>query len=251
MIERPMNWQQTACFGIGFAAAIILLVLGVARYKRAYPMAFTDPPLLASAYRTATSEAEEEPTYSTNAWGLVMEKSLSSREKTETAVKKFTERVTRTGLLLSVHGDLEITVYSGKGKVVRANAQDTHFGVHYREGEAAAVDTMQKRGEDANGIPRDPWSVITASGVNTNWLATWADPAKYPIQTALDAVKPNVLALVESMDVGGTNRYLLESAIRLQMGTHQLPFYRFMFTTAEFYGQSARINREDLLIPAK
>lgn len=244
-----MRRQQITRFSIGLAFAVLLLALGFVRYKNAYPMSFGNRPTrpapqqLAGALAPANGDL---PTYSTNAWGMTVERSLSATEKTKAAVSEFTQRVSRTGLRLTVHGDLDITVYSGKSKVISANTDDTHFGLHYRGDEKAAVDTMQKRGEDENGIPRDPWSVITAAGVKSEQLAAWADPERYPIQAALDDVQSKVLALVEAMDVGGTNRYLLESASRLQMGAYDLPFFRFMFTTHEFYGQSARINREDL-----
>jgi hypothetical protein len=243
--------EKTICFGIGFGIAMLSLALCDAWYRSQFPLYFQpNPP---ASFRDMMEKSTpavptDSPRYTINAWGLREEHSASAHAKATNAVQEFVERVSRAGLRLRIEGQLKTRVLAGKGIIAFADTGQLHFGVHYSATEPAAVDVMQWKGEDAHGLPKDYNSVLSSGNPNTNYLAAWADSARYPLQSGPDDVKDEVIALLQELEVGGTNRYLLEKIIRLQMGVYRLPFYNYQFTTREFFGQDWNGNRDEISI---
>jgi hypothetical protein len=242
--------EKTICFGIGFGIAMLALAMCVAWYRSQFPLYFQpDPPagFRDMMEKSTPAPPTDSPRYTMNAWGLREEHSASSHAKTTNAVQEFVERVSRAGLRLPTIGNLKTSVFAGKGTVAYAYNDNIHFGVHYNATDSAAVDVMHQKGNDANGLPRD-FNLVLSGRANTNLLAVWADPAQYPLQSSPDDAKDKVIALLQELGVGGTNRYLLEKVYRLQMGVYRLPFYNYQFTTREFLGQDWNGNRDEISV---
>lgn len=239
-----MKYRQ---FFLGASIGIILLIAFAvwerARNPRVHPFShFTY-----EAWRLAGMTASHEgPVYTTNAWGMRVEHSKSSMEKTLAAVTNFLGKVSRSGLRVSMNGPLQTQVFAGKKTIAYAYSSDTMFYVHYAFDDPEAVHGMHKRGNDENGLPRDFNDVVSAAGPDLNTLAAWADPTKYPIQSSIDDVKAEVIALLNQLDVGGTDRYLLESVRQEQLGIYKLPFYTFTFTTKANMGNGENQNRNEI-----
>lgn len=244
-----MNYRQ---FFLGVGIGIILLIVfGIGewmRNPRVQPFSHFNYEVRRSMRMAPTSS---EPIYTTNAWGQREEYSELSTGKTLAAATNFLEKVSRSGLRISTSGPLQTKVFAGKKTVAYAYSDDTMFHVHYASDEPEAVHDMHKRGSDENGLPRNFNEVVSAAGPDLNMLAAWADPAKYPIQSSVDDVKGDVIALLNALDVGGTDKYLLESVRQEQLGIYRLPFYTFTFTTKENFGNGSNGNRDEIAISVR
>jgi len=195
--------------------------------------------------------SSEGPVYTINSWGMRVEHSKSSIEKTLAAVTNFLEKVSHSGLRISMSWPLQTQVLAGKKTTAYAYSDDTMFHVHYAPDDPEAVHYMHKRGNDENGLPRDFDDVVAASEPDLNTLAAWADPTKYPIQSSVDDFKADVIALLNQLDVGGSDRYLLESVRQEQLGKYKLPFYTFIFTTKSNMGDGGNQNRDEIDITVR
>lgn len=244
-----MKWNE---FFLGVAVGIVLLIAFGIRERIKNPRA---EPFSHFSYEVRRSirmaASPREPLYTTNAWGQREEHSHSSREETLAAVTNFLETVSRSGLRLSVNGPLQTRVFAGKKTVAYAWSDDTMFHVHFAPDEPAAVHDMHKRGTDENGLPRNFNEAVSAASTDLNILAAWADSTKYPVQTSRDDIQPGVIAFLNELNVGGTDKYLLESVRQEQLGVYRLPFYTFTFTTTENFGNGSNGNRDEIAISVR
>jgi hypothetical protein len=238
-------------FFLGVGIGIILLIAFAVWERAGNPQVQPFSRFTYEAWRSTEMVASHQgPVYTTNAWGIRVEHSQSSTEKTLTAVSNFLARVSRSGLRVSVNGPLQTQVFAGKKNIAYAYSDDTMFHAHYASDEPEAVHDMHKRGHDENGLPRNFNEVVSAAEPDLNTLAAWADPTRYPIQSSIDDIKADVIALLNQLDVGGTEKYLLES-VRQELGVYKLPFYTFTFTTKENMGNGGNQNRDELEVTVR
>jgi len=159
-------------------------------------------------------------------------------------VTNFIAKVRRSGLKLNVSGEPKITVYTLKGTVANAVTEDTRFDVMYKPNEQEALHDMYKIGSDQNGVPREVYRILGTT--QQEYWQKLADPGLYPVQSTPEQLKSMVITLLESLNIGGTDRYILESVKQYQKSTYKLPFYAYCFTTADFLGNLSNRNREEV-----
>jgi len=226
---------------------MLCVMLIIVWYRKQFPDYFRPvAPVVAKESQVVNSVTS--PVYSTNAWGLREEHSADSQWRTTNAVNEFIERARRAGLRLPEVSRLTTKVLAGKGTVAYAYNDGVHFGVHFSATDPAAVHAMHLKGVDANGVPKDFNAVVSSGDVNMNHLAAWASPDAYPLRTSPEDAKEKVVALLQQLEAGGTDRYVLERVIRIQKGVYATPFYNFQFTTREFLGQDWQGNRDEISI---